>query len=151
MLRKLALGQALIFKSILKMQLFGKTQRVKTTTLLFLLLGFLTSCDCMQQLQGYAIDAETGTPLSGVVYSRDRPMTEEEKMLTPGDPMYSYLRQTDSTGWFLDFRLEHGRCCKPHLVLWFEKEGYEPSRVEWQRHKSNMDTLRVALHRKEIR
>lgn len=105
----------------------------------------------MQQLQGYAIDAETGTPLSGVVYSRDQPMTEEEKMLTPDDTMYSYLRQTDSTGWFLDFRLEHGLGCKPHLVLWFEKEGYEPSRVGWQRHKSNMDTLRVALHRKETR
>lgn len=125
--------------------------RAKTTKLLFLFFGFLISCDCIQQLQGYTIDAETREHLSEVFYTRDSLLTEKEKLVDINDPLYHFHRKTDSVGWFLDFRLADGLTCKPPLVLWFEKEGYEPIRVEWQRNKSNMDTLLVELHRKESR
>ena len=133
------------------MQRSCKTNRAKKMTLLFFFLAFMTSCDCMQQLQGFVIDAETGEPLSDVTYSRDRQLTEDEKLLDINDTMYHYLRRTDSTGWFLDFRLAHGLRCKPPLVLWFEKEGYVSVRLEWQRNKSNMDTVVVELYLKENR
>lgn len=125
--------------------------RAKTTKLLFLFFGFLISCDCIQQLQGYTIDAETREHLSEVFYTRDSLLTEKEKLVDINDPLYHFHRKTDSVGWFLDFRLADGLTCKPPLVLWFEKEGYELIRVEWQRNKSNMDTLLVELHRKESR
>jgi|SRR5690606_10411600 len=125
--------------------------RAKTTKLLFLFFGFLISCDCIQQLQGYTIDAETREHLSEIFYTRDSLLTEKEKLVDINDPLYHFHRKTDSVGWFLDFRLADGLTCKPPLVLWFEKEGYEPIRVEWQRNKSNMDTLLVELHRKESR
>ena len=129
------------------MQRSCKTNRAKKMTLLFFFLALMTSCDCMQQLQGFVIDAETGEPLSEVYYTRDSLLTE--KPVDINDPLYNHYRKTDSVGWFLDFRLAHGLRCKPPLVLWFEKEGYKPVRLEWQRHKSNMDTLVVELHRQK--
>jgi len=133
------------------MQRTCKTHRAKTMTLLFLSLGFMVSCDCIQQLQGFAIDAETREPLSEVFYTRDSLLTEKEKLVDINDPLYPYHRKTDSGGWFLDFRLADGLTCKPPLVLWLEKEDYKPVRLEWQRNKSNMDTLVIELHRKETR
>jgi len=35
------------------------------------------------------------------------------------------------------------------LVLWLDKEGYQPVRVEWQRNKSSLDTLIVKLQKIE--
>lgn len=127
-----------------------KIQRAKIRTLLFLFLGFMASCDCMQHLQGFAIDAETKEPLSKVFFTRDNPLTEEEKLVDINDPLYHYHRKTDSTGWFFDFRLAHGLHCKPPLVLWLEKEGYEPLRVESSRDKG-LDTLVVKMHKKVAR
>lgn len=124
-----------------------KIHQGKTTTLLLLILGLLASCDCIQQIQGFAIDAETGEPLSEVFYSRSTLLTAEEKRYERNDTLHPYQRRTDSTGWFMDWRLADGFSCKPHLVLWLDKEGYEPVRLEWQRNKSNMDTLVVELHR----
>lgn len=131
------------------MQRTCKTPRAKAIILSFLFFGFLISCDCIQQLQGFVIDAETGEPLSDIFYTRDNLL--KEKPVNINDPLYNYYRKTDSVGWFLDFRLAHGLRCKPPLVLWFEKEGYKPVRLEWQRNKSNRDTLVVELHRKETR
>lgn len=124
-----------------------KIQRAKIRTLLFLFLGFMASCDCMQRLQGYVIDAETREPLSEVYYTRDSLLTEKEKLVDINDPLYHFHRKTDSVGWFLDFRLADGLTCKPPLVLWFEKEGYEPLRVESSRDKG-LDTLVVKMHKK---
>lgn len=133
------------------MQRTCKTNRAKTMTLLFLILGLFASCDCVQRLQGYVVDAETGQPLSEVFYSRSSLLTAEEKQYDRNDTLYRYPLQTDSTGWFMDSRLTDGFSCKPPLVLWLDKEGYEPVRLEWQRNKSSLDTLLVELHRKEIR
>lgn len=116
-------------------------------TLLFLTLGLFASCDCVQRLQGYVIDAETREPLSEVYYTRDSLLTEKEKLVDINDPLYHFHRKTDSVGWFLDFRLADGLTCKPPLVLWFEKEGYEPLRVESSRDKG-LDTLVVKMHKK---
>lgn len=129
------------------MQRTCKIRRAKTIILSFLFFGLLTSCDCIQQLQGYAIDAETREPLSEVYYTRDSLLTEKEKLVDINDPLYHFHRKTDSTGWFLDFRLADGLTCKPPLVLWFEKEGYEPLRVESSRDKG-LDTLVVKMHKK---
>ncbi len=129
------------------MQRTCKIRRAKTIILSFLFFGLLTSCDCIQQLQGYAIDAETREPLSEVYYTRDSLLTEKEKLVDINDPLYHFHRKTDSTGWFLDFRLADGLTCKPPLVLWFEKEGYEPLRVESSRDKGS-DTLVVKMHKK---
>lgn len=129
------------------MQRSCKTNRAKKMTLLFFFLALMTSCDCMQQLQGFVIDAETGEPLSEVYYTRDSLLTEKEKLVDINDPLYHFHRKTDSVGWFLDFRLADGLTCKPPLVLWFEKEGYEPLRVESSRDKG-LDTLVVKMHKK---
>lgn len=130
------------------MQRNNKADRIKTTPLLFVILGFFASCDCMQRLQGYVIDAETGQPLSDVFYSRSTPLTAEEKRYELDDTLHRYQRRTDSTGWFVDSRLADGFNCKPYLVLWLDKEGYEPVRLEWKRNESSLDTLVVELHRK---
>lgn len=129
------------------MQRSCKTNRAKKMTLLFFFIALMTSCDCMQQLQGFVIDAETGEPLSEVYYTRDSLLTEKEKLVDINDPLYHFHRKTDSVGWFLDFRLADGLTCKPPLVLWFEKEGYEPLRVESSRDKG-LDTLVVKMHKK---
>src|SRR5690606_26382261 len=97
-----------------------KITAIKYFLLLVVFQG-LTSCDCMQRLQGYAIDAETGQPLSEVFYSRDSLLTAAEKQYE-----HRYQRRTDSTGWFMDWRLADGFTCKPHLILWLDKEGYQP-------------------------
>lgn len=129
------------------MQRSCKTNRAKKMTLLFFFIALMTSCDCMQQLQGFVIDAETGEPLSEVYYTRDSLLTEKEKLVDINDPLFHFHRKTDSVGWFLDFRLADGLTCKPPLVLWFEKEGYEPLRVESSRDKG-LDTLVVKMHKK---
>ncbi len=129
------------------MQRTCKTNCAKIMTLLFLTLGLFASCDCVQRLQGYVIDAETREPLSEVYYTRDSLLTEKEKLVDINDPLYHFHRKTDSVGWFLDFRLADGLTCKPPLVLWFEKEGYEPLRVESSRDKG-LDTLVVKMHKK---
>lgn len=123
--------------------------RLKTVILFPLVFGVLLSCDCVQRLQGHVIDAETGQPLSAVFYSRDSLLTETEKQYERSDTLHRYQRRTDSTGWFMDMRLANGFNCKPHLILWLDKEGYQPVRLEWQRNKSNLDTLVVRLHKKE--
>ncbi len=127
-----------------------KTHSAKTTILLFLILGLLASCDCMQRIQGYVIDAQTGEPLSEVFYSRSTLLTAEEKQYERNDTLHRYERRTDSTGWFMDWRLANGFNCKPHLVLWLDKEGYEPVRLESSRDKG-LDTLIVKLHKKVTR
>ena len=124
-----------------------KIHRVKTKIPLFLILGFLASCDCMQRIQGYAIDAQTGEPLSEVFYSRSALLTAEEKHYERNDTVHSYQRRTDSTGWFMDGRLANGFNCKPPLVLWLDKEGYEPVRLESSL-ENGLDTLVVKLYRK---
>ncbi|WP_143037788.1 hypothetical protein [Paenimyroides marinum] len=123
------------------------TNRLKTMILLFLILGLLASCDCMQRIQGYAVDAQTGEPLSEVFYSRSTLLTTEEKQYERHDTLHLYQRRTDSTGWFMDWRLANGFNCKPRLVLWLDKEGYEPVRLESNRDKG-LDTLIVKLHKK---
>jgi hypothetical protein len=133
------------------MQFFNRIHRAVTMMLFLFILGLLTSCDCMQRIQGFAIDAETKEPLSKVFYTRDRLLTQEERLVDINDPLYHYHRKTDSVGWFSDFRLANGLHCKPYSVLWLEKEGYKPVRLEWQRNKSNLDTLVVELHRTETR
>lgn len=132
------------------MQHNHNTNRVKTTILPFLIVGLLASCDCMQRIQGYAIDAQTGEPLSEVFYSRSALLAAEEKQYEHGDTLHRYQRRTDSTGWFMDWRLVNGFNCKPRLVLWLDKEGYEPVRLESSRDKG-LDTLVVKLHKKAIR
>ena len=113
--------------------------------LLLLVFGVLvTSCDCLQRLQGYAIDAETKKPLSGVYYS-EVPLTDDLKQRILSDSLSGYRPLTDSTGTFSGFNIASGFTCRPHLVLWLEKEGYEPVRLEWN--KSSLDTLVVELHR----
>lgn len=113
--------------------------------LFFLSLGLLISCDCVQYLQGYAIDAETGKPLSNVYYSRDSLLTSVEKQNLDKDSFYRHHWQTDSSGWFMDMRLADGLTCKPHLVLWFDKDGYNPVKIKWN--KSNSDTLVVEMNK----
>ena len=115
---------------------------------LLLLLGFgllATSCDCLQRLQGYAIDAETKRPLSGVYYS-DVPLTDDLKQHILSDSLSGYRPLTDSTGTFSRSNMASGLTCRPHLVLWLEKEGYEPVRLEWNK-STSLDTLVVELHR----
>jgi len=119
------------------------------TALLLLLLGLMVSCDCMQRLQGYVIDAETGQPLSEVFYSRSSLLTAEQKQYERNDSLHRYERRTDSTGWFMDWRLADGFSCKPHLVLWLDKEGYRPVRLEWGRNNTSLDTIVVELQKKE--
>ena len=121
--------------------------RVTTMPILFLILGLLASCDCMQRIQGYAVDAQTGEPLSEVFYSRDTLLKAEEKQYKRHDTLHFYHRRTDSTGWLMDFRLANGFNCKPHLVLWLDKDGYEPVRLESSRDKG-LDTLVVKMHKK---
>lgn len=123
-------------------------KKLKYFVLLSLCLGTI-SCDCIQRLQGYVIDAETGQPLSEVFFSRSSLLTEEEKKYERNDTLHRYQLRTDSTGWFMDGRLANGFNCKPHLVLWLDKEGYQPVRVEWQRNKSSLDTLIVKLQKIE--
>lgn len=130
------------------MRQINNTYRVKSTLLLFVILGFFTSCDCMQRIQGYVVDAETGEPISAVAYGRDILLTAEEKRQDSLQYYHNYRVFTDSTGWFMDWRLASGFNCQPILVLQLEKEGYEPVRLEWKRKQSNMDTLVVKLHRK---
>lgn len=132
------------------MQHNHNTNRVTTMPLLFLILGLLASCDCMQRIQGYVIDAQTGEPLSEVFYSRDTLLTTEEKQYDRNDTLHIYQRRTDSTGWFMDWRLANGFNCKPPLVLWLDKEGYEPVRLESSRYKG-LDTLVVKLHKRGSR
>lgn len=69
------------------MQHNHNTNRVKTMTLLFFILGLLASCDCMQRIQGYAVDAQTGEPLSEVFYSRGTLLTAEEKQYERQDTL----------------------------------------------------------------
>lgn len=123
-------------------------KKLKYFVLLSLCLGMI-SCDCTQRLQGYVIDAETGQPLSEVFFSRSSLLTEEEKKYERNDTLHRYQLRTDSTGWFMDGRLANGFNCRPHLVLWLDKEGYQPVRVEWQRNKSSLDTLIVKLQKIE--
>jgi len=104
----------------------------------------------MQRIQGYVIDAQTGEPLSEVFYSRDTLLTTEEKQYDSNDTLHIYQRRTDSTGWFMDWRLANGFNCKPPLVLWLDKEGYEPVRLESSRYKG-LDTLVVKLHKRGSR
>lgn len=115
--------------------------------LAILMLGLLASCDCMQCIQGYAIDAQTGEPLSEVFYSRSVLLTAKEKQYDRNDMLHRYERRTDSTGWFMGWRIANGFNCKPHLVLWLDKGGYEPVRLE-SRLEKGMDTLVVCLHKK---
>ena len=84
------------------MRFYGKKHPAKTTIFLLFIFGFLTSCDCIQHVQGYAIDAETKKPLSKVSYKRDSLLTAEEKLMDISDPLYHYQRRTDSVGWFED-------------------------------------------------
>ena len=132
------------------MQNNHKTHRVKTTILLASTLALLASCDCIQRIQGYAIDAQTGKPLSEVFYSRATLLTTEEKQYARNDTLHIYPRRTDTTGWFMDWRLANGFNCKPRLVLWLDKEGYEPVRLESSR-DTGLDTLVVKLHKKVAR
>lgn len=125
----------------------NNVHRLKTVILLPLVFGLLASCDCVQRLQGYVIDAETGQPLSAVFYSRDSLLAETEKQNRRIDTVFRHQWQTDSTGWFMDMRLADGFSCKPHLILWFDKDGYKPVQLEWQRNKSNLDTLVIKLHK----
>lgn len=124
-----------------------KMKPIKISTLFVITLSLLLhiSCDCMQRLQGYVIDAETGEPLSGVLYSNAPTLTAREKLDPSMDTLYQ--NRTDSTGWFMDWRLVSGSNCKPYLVLWLEKEGYRSVKLDWKRNQSSLDTLVVELHR----
>jgi len=67
----------------------------------------------MQRIQGYAIDAQTGEPLSEVFYSRSTLLTAKEKQSERNDTLHRYQLQTDSNGWFMDWQLANGFNCKP--------------------------------------
>lgn len=132
------------------MQHYGKIKDIKSTLLLIIILGLLVSCDCIHRIQGYAIDAQTGKPLSEVFYSRDSLLRTEEKQVERTDTFQRYHPSTDSTGWFMGWRIVNGFTCRPHLVLWLDKEGYEPVRLKSSRNKG-LDTLVVKMHKKNSR
>src|SRR5690606_6698053 len=92
------------------------TIRVKTMTMLFLILGLLASCDCMHRTWPCNRFRNRGNPCLRFFYSRDSLLTAEEKQYEYGDSLHLYQLRTDSTGWFMDFRLADGLTCRPPLV-----------------------------------
>lgn len=108
------------------------------------LLGLLTSCDAVQRMQGRVVDADTGLPLAGVYYGEE-PLTDSLKQVIAHDSLQRAYRLTDSTGSFWAQHMASGFTGKPRLVLWLGKQGYEPVRLEWDKHSERQDSLIVAL------
>lgn len=107
-----------------------------------LLLGFI-SCDSMQQLQGYVVDAETGQPISGVTYRKYDRKRELQDTIGP----YGLIQspQTDSLGRFSDFKIDNP--LRPRMKLHFEKDGYKPADIKWKPQRNNKDTLKILLEK----
>ena len=130
------------------LQMLDKIYLTKGRSLFSLfLLGtclLLASCDCVQRLAGQVIDAETKRPLSGVYYGRS-PLNDEDRQAMLLDSLPQDALKTDSSGLFSAGQMANGFTCKPHLVLWFEKPGYERTSLEWMPKQSPKDSLIVVL------
>ncbi|MGS2740047.1 hypothetical protein [Sinomicrobium sp. M5D2P17] len=107
--------------------------------LLALAFGFF-SCDSMQRLQGYVVDAETGQPVPGVAYRR----YDRKKALRDTIGPYGVIRppQTDSLGRFSSYKIDNPLW--PRMKVRFEKEGYGPVDLKWKP-KIGRDTLKIRL------
>lgn len=123
--------------------LLKATNRIGIRWLLFVLLFGFISCDSMQQLQGYVVDAETGQPISGVKYRKYDRKRELQDTIGP----YGLIQspQTDSLGRFSDFKIDNP--LRPRMKLHFEKDGYKPADIKWKPQRNNKDTLKVLLEK----
>ncbi|WP_148044330.1 hypothetical protein [Sinomicrobium pectinilyticum] len=121
--------------------LLKKAGKMGLWRLIFALLFGFISCDSMQSLQGYVVDAETGQPLPGVEYRRYDRKKELRDTIGP----YGLIRppQTDSLGWFSDYKIDNPLW--PRMKLRFEKKGYKPVDIKWKPRMDNRDTLKILL------
>jgi hypothetical protein len=77
---------------------------------IFIILTYLTSCDCYQQVSGTVIDKESGRPLQGVVvYNKSKEWNKTT---------------TDSTGYFELSGVSGGFRCPP-MTIGVEKSNYK--------------------------
>lgn len=116
-----------------------------TTWCLGLMASLLVSCDCLQRLQGTVLDADTGKPLADVYYTR-MPLNEIQKQQILEDTS-AFKPLTDSTGRFSVSFMSNGFNCKPHMILYLEKPGYQFLQLEWKPRKSGQDSLCIYLNK----
>ena len=103
----------------------------------------LYGCDCIQKIEGIVVDGNTHRPLSGVIYTKE-PLTEAQKRLILNDRS-NYQPITDSTGRFSAMNIASGFTCKPHMIIYLEKEGYTPQSIKWTKKMHPKDTILVQL------
>lgn len=80
-------------------------------------LTFLTSCDCLQHVQGVVLDAETQLPIHSVMVIDDN--------LTDSLSTTNLIIYTDSIGEFDFTSMAVDLFGCPKISLSFKKEGYE--------------------------
>lgn len=103
----------------------------------------LTSCDSMQNLQGYVVDAETGRPVTGATYRQYNKKRELKDTVGP----YGVYQPptTDSLGWFQGYQIVNGFPGEPRMKIRIEKKGYQPVDIRWKPRSNSRDTLKILL------
>ncbi len=103
---------------------------IKINILLFVV-SILTSCDCLQHVQGIVIDSETLLPINNVMVIKK----EADRII-----------YTDSVGNFALMSMTGGLFGCPKIVLSFEKYGYEETTKKYR--SCCRDSVVVILKRK---
>ncbi|MBC9798568.1 hypothetical protein IBL28_21560 [Sinomicrobium sp. FJxs] len=132
------------------MDIFGLKSKVPrggkwSLIVLFGLSIGLTSCDSMQNLQGYVVDAETGKPVTGATY---RQYNKKKELKDTVGPYGGYQPpKTDSLGWFQGYQIVNGFPGGPRMKIRIEKEGYQPVDIRWKPRANSRDTLKILLEK----
>jgi hypothetical protein len=106
--------------------------KIKNAGLILLTVLILTSCDCMQLLNGVVVDKETRQPLDNVAIG-------QYKKEDPNQP-YSKRFYSDSTGQFGYHSISGGLLGCPDLELYFSKVGYKTSKQSFKSY-TQFDTI----------
>lgn len=86
-----------------------KIMKILKLKISILLIFIITSCDCLQHVQGVVIDAKTNLPIEKVAVKEDS---------------RAWIIYTDSVGTFEFTSMTGGLFSCPKISLSFEKEGY---------------------------
>ena len=91
---------------------------------LILILFVLSSCDCIQEIDLFVIDKDSGLPINGVKVSDSK----------------SQINLTNTQGQFNYYNISGGIGGCPDYILKFEKSGYVTQSIKYSS-SSNSDTV----------
>lgn len=118
-------------------------------------LVFITSCECIQHIQGIVVDAESRLPIEGVLVKRNDISFDSVSRISPDETIMpnnsfgidwdggSHGKYTDSLGLFEFTYMASALFGYPKISLTFEKDGYIEFKKRYKGY--NEDTVIVVL------